>query len=59
MTSTTFSIGAFDEIDAKVVGPDFQVRVDAKGTSDVHVLEEQLTPGPTFGSSLPPGPASW
>ena len=57
VTSTTFAIGAFDEIDAKVVGPDFQVRISTKGTSDVHVLENRLPPGATFGWHSHPGPS--
>ena len=57
VTSTTLAIGAFDEIDAKVVGPDFQVRISTKGTSDVHVLENRLPPGATFGWHSHPGPS--
>ena len=57
VTTTTFAVGAFDEIDAKVVGPDFQVRIDTKGTSDVHVLENRLAPGATFGWHSHPGPS--
>ena len=57
VTTTTFAIGAFDEIDAKVVAPDFQVRIDTKGTSDVHVLENRLAPGATFGWHSHPGPS--
>ena len=57
VTTTTFAIGAFDEIDAKVVDPDFQVRIDTKGTSDVHVLENRLAPGATFGWHSHPGPS--
>src|SRR5436190_7203311 len=57
VTSTVFAIGAFDEIDAKVVSPDFQVRISTKGTSDVHVLENRLAPGATFGWHSHPGPS--
>lgn len=57
VTSTLFAIGAFDEFDAKVVGPDFQVRLSTKGTSDVHVLENRLAPGATFGWHSHPGPS--
>ena len=57
VTSTLFAVGAFDEIDAKVVGPDFQVRIDTKGSSDVHVLENRLAPGATFGWHSHPGPS--
>ena len=56
VTTTTFAVGAFDEIDAKVVDPNFQVRIDTKGTSDVHVLENRLAPGATFGWHSHPGP---
>ena len=57
VTTTTFAVGAFDEIDAKVVDPNFQVRIDTKGTSDVHVLENRLAPGATFGWHSHPGPS--
>ena len=57
VTTTTFAVGAFDEFDAKVVDPDFQVRLSTKGTSDVHVLENRLAPGATFGWHSHPGPS--
>jgi quercetin dioxygenase-like cupin family protein len=57
VTTTTFAIGAFDEIDAKIVDPKFQVRISTKGTSDVHVLENRLAPGATFGWHSHPGPS--
>ena len=57
VTSTLFAVGAFDEFSAKVVGPDFQVRLSTKGTSDVHVLENRLAPGATFGWHSHPGPS--
>ena len=55
--STTLAIGALDEIHAKVVQPKFQVRIDTKGASDVHVLENRLAPGATFGWHSHPGPS--
>jgi len=57
VTSTTLAIGAFDEIEAKVVSRNFKVRIDTKGPSDVHVLENRLAPGATFGWHSHPGPS--
>jgi len=57
VTSTSLAVGAFGEIDAKIVSPDFQVRISTKGTSDVHVLENRFAPGATFGWHSHPGPS--
>jgi quercetin dioxygenase-like cupin family protein len=57
VTSTTFAIGAFDDIDARFLSSAFQVRLSTKGASDVHVLENRLAPGATFGWHSHPGPS--
>ena len=42
--STVFAIGAFDELHAKTLTPHWQARIDTKGATDVHVIENVLLP---------------
>jgi quercetin dioxygenase-like cupin family protein len=57
VTSTVFAVGAFDEIHAKTLTPHWQARIDTKGATDVHVLENRIVPGGTFGWHSHPGPS--
>ena len=57
VTSTTFAIGHFDGIDAKTVSGPWQARIDAKGASDLYVLENRIAPGGSFGWHSHPGPS--
>ena len=57
ITSTVMAIGHFDEIDAKTIGDGWQARVDVKGPTDVHVLENRIAPGGSFGWHSHPGPS--
>ena len=52
--STVFAIGAFDELHAKTLTPHWQARIDTKGATDVHVIENVLPPGASFGSAFDP-----
>ena len=55
--STVFAVGAFDELHAKTLTPRWQARIDTKGATDVHVLENRIAPGGTFGWHSHPGPS--
>ena len=55
--STTFAVGAFEELDTKTLSSDWQARISTKGATDVHVLENRIAPGGTFGWHSHPGPS--
>lgn len=63
VTTTVFGVGRFDDIDSTTktdIDPghrkDFwQARINTKGASDVHVLQNTIVPGGTFGWHSHPG----
>jgi quercetin dioxygenase-like cupin family protein len=65
VTTTTFGVGRFDNIDATTktdINPgaatDFwKSRINTKGASDLHVLQNTIVPGGTFGWHSHPGPS--
>jgi quercetin dioxygenase-like cupin family protein len=57
VTSTVFAVGAFDDLHAKTLSPHWQARIDTKGATDVHILENRIAPGGTFGWHSHPGPS--
>src|SRR6266446_1484069 len=57
VTSTLFSVGQFDEIQAKTLSSFWQARISTKGASDLHVLENRIVPGGSFGWHSHPGPS--
>jgi quercetin dioxygenase-like cupin family protein len=57
VTSTIFAVGQFDEIQAKTLSSSWQARIRTKGESDVHVLENRIVPGGSFGWHSHPGPS--
>jgi quercetin dioxygenase-like cupin family protein len=57
VTSTPLAVGTFDEIHAKTLSPKWQARLDTKGVTDVHILENRIVPGGTFGWHSHPGPS--
>jgi quercetin dioxygenase-like cupin family protein len=57
ITSTTFAIGQFHEIDAKTLSSSWQARINTKGESDVWMLENRIAPGGSFGWHSHPGPS--
>jgi quercetin dioxygenase-like cupin family protein len=66
VASTLFAVGRFEDIDAKTltdIDPDpattdfWQARIKTKGATDVHVLENRIQPGGTFGWHSHPGPS--
>ena len=64
VSSTLFAVGRFDDIDAKTltdIDPtartDYrQARIKTKGKTDLHILENRIAPGGTFGWHSDPGP---
>jgi quercetin dioxygenase-like cupin family protein len=65
VTTTTIGIGRFNDIDATTktdidsgTATDFwQARINTKGVSDLHVLQNTIAPGGTFGWHSHPGPS--
>lgn len=58
VTSTLFAVGRFDEIDTKSkAAGDWEAEIETKGLSDLHVLENRIAPGGTFGWHSHPGPS--
>jgi quercetin dioxygenase-like cupin family protein len=65
VTTSIIAVGRFDDIYAKAktdINPgartDFwQARIDTKGLSDLHVLQNTIAPGGTFGWHSHPGPS--
>jgi quercetin dioxygenase-like cupin family protein len=57
VTSTTFAVGTFDELEAKTLSSKWQARIATKGATDVHILENRIAPGGTFGWHSHPGPS--
>jgi quercetin dioxygenase-like cupin family protein len=57
VTSTLFAVGTFDELEAKTLSSSWQARISTKGSTDVHILENRIAPGGTFGWHSHPGPS--
>jgi quercetin dioxygenase-like cupin family protein len=57
VSSTVFAVGAFEELDTKTLSSDWQARISTKGATDVHILENRIVPGGTFGWHSHPGPS--
>jgi quercetin dioxygenase-like cupin family protein len=57
VTSTVFAVGTFQDLEAKTLSGDWQARISTKGATDVHILENRIAPGGTFGWHSHPGPS--
>jgi len=65
VVSTVFAVGQFDRIDARTktdIDPSaktkwWKARIDTNGETDVHVLENKIAPGGSFGWHSHPGPS--
>ena len=57
VTSTALAQGRFEEFRSTVKTGDWKMQISTKGVSDVHVLENRLAPGATFGWHSHPGPS--
>jgi len=57
VVTTLFGVGQLDDIDAKTLSSDWQARIRTKGVSDLHVLQNRIAPGGSFGWHSHPGPS--
>jgi quercetin dioxygenase-like cupin family protein len=65
VSSTVFAIGQFDVIDATSltdIEPGsqtdyWQARIKTKGSTSIHIIENRIAPGGTFGWHSHPGPS--
>ena len=56
--STVFAVGTFDDgIEAKSETDSHEVELRANGPTDVHILQNTIAPGGTFGWHSHPGPS--
>jgi quercetin dioxygenase-like cupin family protein len=55
--STSFAVGAFDGIEARSETDTHAVELRAAGATDVHILQNRIAPGGTFGWHSHPGPS--
>jgi quercetin dioxygenase-like cupin family protein len=57
VTSNTIAVGRFDSINTKIKTGAWKASIKTKGASDLHVLENTIAPGGTFGWHSHPGPS--
>jgi quercetin dioxygenase-like cupin family protein len=57
VTTVPIAMGHFDPIDSKVKTGDWKAEIRTKGASDLHVLQNTIVPGGTFGWHSHPGPS--
>ena len=55
--STLFAVGTFDQLEAHSKTGKHKVHLRTKGASDVHILQNRIAPGGTFGWHSHPGPS--
>jgi quercetin dioxygenase-like cupin family protein len=57
VTTNTIALGHFDSINTKIKTGAWKASIKTKGASDLHVLENTIKPGGTFGWHSHPGPS--
>jgi quercetin dioxygenase-like cupin family protein len=57
VTTTTVGIGRFDPINTKAKTGAWKAKIKTKGASDLHVIQNTIVPGGTFGWHSHPGPS--
>jgi quercetin dioxygenase-like cupin family protein len=57
VTSTPIASGRFDAINTKVKTGAWKAAIRTKGQSDLHILQNTIVPGGTFGWHSHPGPS--
>ena len=57
VATTTIALGRFDAIDTKIKTGAWKAKIKTKGASDLHVLQNTIAPGGTFGWHSHPGPS--
>src|SRR5438105_12219654 len=55
--STSFAVGTFDGLEARSQTDTHEVELRATGPTDVHILQNKIAPGGTFGWHSHPGPS--
>ncbi len=54
---TSLAVGTFDSLDARSTADNYEVQLRATGPTDVHILQNKIAPGGTFGWHSHPGPS--
>ena len=57
VTTTILGVGRFEDIDTRMKNDEWKAAIVTKGASDVHVLQNTIAPGGTFGWHSHPGPS--
>lgn len=57
VTTTPIATGRFGRIDTQIKTGAWKAKLQTKGTSDLHVLQNTIAPGGTFGWHSHPGPS--
>jgi len=57
VTTSTIGIGRFGSIDTKTKTGDWKADIKTKGESDLHVIQNTIVPGGSFGWHSHPGPS--
>jgi quercetin dioxygenase-like cupin family protein len=57
VTTTPIATGRFAAIDTEIKTGGWKAKLQAKGASDLHVLQNSIAPGGTFGWHSHPGPS--
>jgi quercetin dioxygenase-like cupin family protein len=57
VTTTPIATGRFAAIDTEIKTGAWKAKLTTKGASDLHVLQNTITPGGTFGWHSHPGPS--
>jgi quercetin dioxygenase-like cupin family protein len=57
VTTNVIAVGRFDAIDTKIKTGHWKADIRTKGASDLHVLQNTIAPGGTFGWHSHPGPS--
>ena len=57
VTTTVIGVGRFEVIDTKMKNDAWRGEIATKGESDLHVLQNTIAPGGTFGWHSHPGPS--
>jgi quercetin dioxygenase-like cupin family protein len=57
VTTTLIGVGRFDVIDTSIKTDAWKANIRTKGASDLHVLQNTIAPGGTFGWHSHPGPS--
>ena len=57
VTGVNIATGRFVDIDTKVKTGDWKAELTTKGASDLHVIQNTIIPGGTFGWHSHPGPS--